>query len=137
MSERKYYEDDRVEIPEEYLNMSVEELKEKKEEIWKQRLKNFKKALDILDEAQEKSNVNFHFAPCDDVWFKYYFELQSLGAQESTSLVELFRKQDDQTQKDTISSLKKRIKYCKNPMEKRDLEQQLNTLYKERRKKHD
>ena len=29
------------------------------------------------------------------------------------------------------SILKKRIKYCKNPMEKKKLEQELNTLYKE------
>lgn len=30
-----------------------------------------------------------------------------------------------------ISSLKKRIKYCKNPMEKKKLQQELNALYKE------
>lgn len=30
-----------------------------------------------------------------------------------------------------IPSLKKRIKYCKNPMEKKKLQQELNTLYKE------
>ena len=83
------------------------------------------------------SDGYFHLDLCDDVWFKYYFELQSLGTQEPTLLSELFREQDDQTQKDTISSLKKRIKYCKNPMEKRDLEQQLNRLYKERKKLHD
>ena len=29
------------------------------------------------------------------------------------------------------SILKKRIKYCKNPMEKKKLEQELNALYKE------
>ena len=39
MSERKYHEDDHVEIPEEYLNMSVDELREKKEELLKQRQK--------------------------------------------------------------------------------------------------
>ena len=33
--------------------------------------------------------------------------------------------------KQDISTLKKRIKYCKNPMEKKKLEQELNTLYKE------
>lgn len=33
--------------------------------------------------------------------------------------------------KQEISTLKKRIKYCKNPMEKKKLEQELNTLYKE------
>lgn len=137
MGERKYYEDDHVEIPEEYLNMSVEELREKKDKIGKQRLKNLKMAFDVLDEVQEKSGINFHFAPCDDTWFKYYFELQTLGAQEPTLLAELFREQDVQTQNDTISSLKKRIKYCKNPLEKRDLEQQLNQLYKERKKKYD
>lgn len=33
-----------------------------------------------------------------------------------------------------ISSLKKRIKYCKNPMERTKLQQELNVLYKERKK---
>ena len=32
------------------------------------------------------------------------------------------------------SILKKRIKYCKNPMEKKKLEQELNTLYKEHKR---
>lgn len=34
-----------------------------------------------------------------------------------------------------ISSLKKRIKYCKNPMEKKKLQQELNTLYKEQKRR--
>lgn len=33
--------------------------------------------------------------------------------------------------KQDISTLKKRIKYCKNPMEKKKLEQEPNALYKE------
>lgn len=37
--------------------------------------------------------------------------------------------------KQDISTLKKRIKYCKNPMEKKKLEQELNALYKEHKKK--
>lgn len=32
------------------------------------------------------------------------------------------------------SILKKRIKYCKNPMEKKKLEQELNALYKEQKR---
>lgn len=35
----------------------------------------------------------------------------------------------------TVSKLKKQIKHCKNPLEKRNLEKQLNGLYKERKKK--
>ena len=34
-----------------------------------------------------------------------------------------------------ISSLKKRIKYCKNPMEKKKLQQELNALYKEQKRR--
>lgn len=37
--------------------------------------------------------------------------------------------------KQEISTLKKRIKYCKNPMEKKKLEQKLNGLYKEKRRR--
>ena len=36
--------------------------------------------------------------------------------------------------KQDISTLKKRIKYCKNPMEKEKLEQELNALYKEHKR---
>ncbi len=36
--------------------------------------------------------------------------------------------------KQEISTLKKRIKYCKNPMEKKKLEQELNALYKEHKR---
>ena len=34
-----------------------------------------------------------------------------------------------------IPSLKKRIKYCKNPMERKSLERQLNAAYKEMKKR--
>ena len=37
--------------------------------------------------------------------------------------------------KEDISSLKKRIKYCKNPMEKKQLQQELNALYKEQKRR--
>lgn len=37
--------------------------------------------------------------------------------------------------KEDISSLKKRIKYCKNPMEKKQLQQELNDLYKEQKRR--
>ena len=43
------------------------------------------------------------------------------------------KEQNDNT-KDNISSLKKRIKYCKNPMEKKKLQQELNALYKEQKR---
>lgn len=39
-----------------------------------------------------------------------------------------------QYKSDDISALKKRIKYCKNPMEKKKLEQELNLLYKKRKR---
>ena len=40
-----------------------------------------------------------------------------------------------QLKQDTISSLKKRIKYCKNPIEKKNLERELTNLYKKRKRK--
>lgn len=36
--------------------------------------------------------------------------------------------------KQDISTFKKRIKYCKNPIEKKKLEQELNALYKEHKR---
>ena len=43
-------------------------------------------------------------------------------------------KEQNENVKDNVSSLKKRIKYCKNPMEKKKLEQELNALYKEHKR---
>lgn len=40
------------------------------------------------------------------------------------------------THEESISSLKKRIKYCKNPMEKKNLEKELNVLYKSRKRRN-
>ena len=40
-----------------------------------------------------------------------------------------------QYKSDDISALKKRIKYCKNPMEKKKLEQELNLLYKKKKRR--
>ena len=40
-----------------------------------------------------------------------------------------------QSKQDTISSLKKRIKYCKNLLEKKNLEKELNDLYKNRKRR--
>lgn len=37
--------------------------------------------------------------------------------------------------KPDISSLKKRIKHCKNHMEKQKLQRELNTLYKEQKRR--
>lgn len=53
---------------------------------------------------------------------------------------ELLEKMSDLWNKDLllqpdISSLKKRIKYCKNPMEKKKLQQELNALYKEQKRR--
>lgn len=45
-----------------------------------------------------------------------------------------FREQN-KFSKDDVSSLKKRIKYCKNPMEKKKLQQELNALYKEQKRR--
>lgn len=44
-------------------------------------------------------------------------------------------KEQNEIAKDNISSLKKRIKYCKNPMEKKKLQQELNALYKEQKRR--
>ena len=45
-----------------------------------------------------------------------------------------FREQN-KFSKDNVSSLKKRIKYCKNPMEKKKLQKELNALYKEQKRR--
>ncbi len=52
------------------------------------------------------------------------------------SLINFDNKQNGMhSNKHDISDLKKRIKYCKNSMEKKRLEQELNLLYKKRKRK--
>ena len=48
----------------------------------------------------------------------------------------LFSEVNNSCQKSSISNLKKRIKYCKNPMEQKKLQQELNSLYKEQKRKN-
>lgn len=42
--------------------------------------------------------------------------------------------ENNDPQDQSISQFKKMIKYCKNPLEKKQLERKLNELYKERKK---
>lgn len=42
---------------------------------------------------------------------------------------------DTEEIKPTIPQLKKRIKYCRNPMEKKKLQHELNKVYKEKKRK--
>lgn len=136
-------ENDKLEIPEEYLNMSVEELREKKEELLLKRIvKELSEGFEQIDKIESipRRKVHFNFDKIPNMFMNEYCDkLRELCAiQDSVNLSELnfLCEQESPHKPNAISSLKKRIKYCKSPLEKRDLEQQLNKLYKER-KKHD
>lgn len=51
--------------------------------------------------------------------------------------LEIEKRTKDINPDDNISKLKKRIKYSKNPLERKNLERQLNYAYKERKNKDD
>ena len=79
----------------------------------------------VFDSREELSNYvikhNLHL---------YMFEAYSFfGADGKENLLDNFPKLD-------IGTLKKRIKHAKNPMEKKQLEQQLNIAYKDRKMKN-
>ena len=59
----------------------------------------------------------------------------SLTTMDTSSFMTLIDETTFEPQKEDISSLKKRIKYCKNPMEKKMLQQELNALYKEQKRR--
>lgn len=78
----------------------------------------------------------------------YNVENESVGCGENShnividDIIDILNKQNIdwnsnifQHKSDDIPNLKKRIKYCKNHMEKKKLQQELNTLYKNRRRK--
>jgi hypothetical protein len=72
--------------------------------------------------SERASLIGHHWDFCSiflDVFAKRYSELVSQNPPPQES----------------ISSVKKQIKYCKNPFEQKKLEQKLNKLYKERHKK--
>lgn len=60
------------------------------------------------------------------------YNMYHLYCDDEERLSELYResKVKNENSKENVSSLKKRIKYCKNPMEKKKLQQKLNALYK-------
>lgn len=57
--------------------------------------------------------------------------LQTISTKEN----ELPNSLSNQLLEDDIKALKKRIKYAKTPMERKEYEKQLNSAYKERKKK--
>ena len=61
--------------------------------------------------------------------------LQKLTDMTKTAVVE-FEKLKLEPKEESISSLKKQIKNCKNPMKLKELNQKLNEAYKKRRKKN-
>lgn len=71
-------------------------------------------------------------------WYALLERLNQLSSQYNkegllSSLEELASDPDDFSS--DIPSLKKRIKYCKNPLERKGLERQLNAAYKEMKKR--
>lgn len=65
------------------------------------------------------------------------YNMYHLYCDDEERLSELYResKVKNENSKENVSSLKKRIKYCKNPMEKKKLQQELNALYKEQKRR--
>lgn len=141
----KYEENNHFEIPEEYLKMLPEELKQAKEEEWQRiqserisKLLNYligiKAQFPSLWDAIEYCTSLIDLNECDKraenipAWLNFT---------EDGNDVEFFAYTPEFKATDTVSSLKKRIKHCRNPLEKKNLERQLNGLYKERKKRHD
>ena len=84
-----------------------------------------------LEEEKMKQDGIFY----DDYDIKLKELLESMRTYPSLSEVLDEICNEVQSKQDTISSLKKRIKYCKNPIEKKNLERELNDLYKKRKRK--
>lgn len=137
-----WMENDKVKIPEEYLNMSPEELKRAKEEeyerIQAKLEERFKTAMDNQKIKVSSAEVvkgifrSEEYRPFAEPAIEFFF--MNVCQQCEDRLEDLV---EQVPSSNTVSSLKKRIKHCKNPMEKKDLERQLNRLYKERKKRHD
>lgn len=84
-----------------------------------------------LEEEKMKQDGIFY----DDYDIKLRELLESMRTYPSLSEVLDEICNEVQSKQDTISSLKKRIKYCKNLLEKKNLEKELNDLYKNRKRR--
>lgn len=119
-----WMENDHFEITEKYLNMSPEELKQAKEKEYER----IKVESSEISRGIAKSREHHFVDPTIESLFINLFVQCEEQARRGV---------EQYLASNTVSSLKKRIKHCKNPMEKKNLERQLNGLYKERKKRND
>lgn len=78
-----------------------------------------------LSERYEESGAKLQEDPMDE-FLKAMSSLDEVTPLRDSPLNECV-----EPPKQNVSTLKKRIKHCKNPLEKKKLEQELNVLYKE------
>lgn len=90
---------------------------------------NFSKSLNILiEKLNELGNLKYPYQR------EMINVLSEFNTEKSLQELSEFATNPDDFSSD-IPSLKKRIKYCKNPLERKSLERQLNAAYKEMKKR--
>ena len=119
-----WMENDHFEIKEKYLNMSSEELKQAKEEEY-ERIKV--ESSEISRGLAKSREHHFVDSTIESLFVNFFVQCEEQAR----------RGVEQYLASNTVSSLKKRIKHCRNPLEKKNLERQLNDLYKERKRQHD
>ena len=88
----------------------------------------------IKEELNMQDEVNSLSASDVDNMFRE-FCIESSDIVDKLNELKYLVEDVGQDVKTDISSLKKRIKYCKNPMEKKQLQQELNALYKDQKRR--
>jgi hypothetical protein len=101
--------------------------------IWLEQVEDKDKVLEILQKLSDEFNM-----PIQEI--VRYIDIVAGYPEASYDLLEKaanLYNSEIVFPKESISSVKKQIKYCKNPMEKKRLEEKLNGLYKEKKNKRE
>lgn len=88
----------------------------------------------MIDRILEQCNVREN-AVGQTIWLNSKGGIFTVTPADYYERIKKAVQQDSQLLEDDISALKKRIKHAKNPLEKRNLEKQLNIAYKKRKTK--
>ena len=96
------------------------------QELWENKIKLFRENLAKLD------NVDSFSHEYDCQWLPSLYDI-------TESLADEYNKQIETPSLDQITTIKSQLKYCKNPLQKLNMEREMNRLIreKERRSNHE
>lgn len=91
------------------------------------------KVLELCDELLQADSIDIEDSKILFTLLSNFNDCNTSLSELSKQFIDISSNQDDFSS--NIPALKKRIKYCKNPLERKNLEKQLNAAYKTMKKR--